>query len=205
MTPQQFWRPPFGLSPWTPLAGDADGDGRADLLAIGPGGETRIELARTSALGKPVPSNVAREGFGNGAVASACGRFFPGSLSAGMLVAMVDGTIHLAWGMAPGTNTYQHLDPVALVPPDDTPQTPTRTAAADFDGDGKLDAMILDKAGKLLLLKNMIGTDGKPKFTPFPLPAAILGIRQFAAGSIGGKKAAQCIWLDTAGNLIRVP
>lgn len=203
ITPQQFWRTAFGIGSWIPLAGDANGDGRADLLAIGPGPETRIELARTSDLGKSVPSNVARDSFGSGMVAAASGRFFPGSLAAGVLIVMADGTVQMAWGMLPNGNNYSHLDPAGLIHPDDVPRSPCRTVAADFNGDGKLDVLVLDRGGKLLLLMNAIGADGRPQFKPNPQPSALLGVRQFAAGSFAGKKQASVVWLDTGGTLWR--
>ena len=75
MTGPQFWRTPFGESPWIPLAGDADGDGHADLIAVGPEGESRVEIARTSALGKPFGSNIARKSLGSRPLANACDLF----------------------------------------------------------------------------------------------------------------------------------
>ena len=59
------------------LSGDANGDRLADLIEVDPEGESRIEIAKTSALGKPIGSNVARKILGNHPLASAL-RLFDG-------------------------------------------------------------------------------------------------------------------------------
>ena len=132
MTPPQFWCTSFGQSPWLPLAGDADGDGRADLLEIGPSGESRIEIARTSPIGKPFVSNEARSSMGKGLVATACGAFIAGSKAAGVMAVFEDGTVRVALGMAPGSDTYSRDDVVCKIAEEAIPKGPCRTAVADF-------------------------------------------------------------------------
>src|SRR5580658_1080982 len=64
MTPRQYWRGPYGEPPRFALTADVTGEGRADMISVGPPDDTRIEVARTSALGKSAPSFVASDGLG---------------------------------------------------------------------------------------------------------------------------------------------
>src|SRR5579871_973956 len=70
LTPPQFWMQGFAAAPQIPLAGDVDGDGRADLLALNPLAEGNLEWARTSATGKPCFPTQARGKFGKDALAA---------------------------------------------------------------------------------------------------------------------------------------
>lgn len=203
MSPPQFWRSPFGQSPWTPLAGDADGDGRADLLAIGPAGESRIEIAKTAPIGKPYLSNVARNSMGKGLVASACGTFIPGSKAADVMAVYEDGSVHVAWGMPAGGDAYTHDDVVCKLGPESIPKAPSRTAVADFDGDGTPDVLILDQEGKMVLIRVPLGQDGRAYFRTHLLSAPLLGVRQFAAGTLSSDKRGQAVWMDEAGAVWR--
>ena len=63
------WAIPSGIS----LVGDADGDGRAELVAVDPAGT--IAVARTSPLGKWVEDPERETRFGNNLVAAVVGRF----------------------------------------------------------------------------------------------------------------------------------
>ncbi|RYG35387.1 hypothetical protein EON81_12855, partial [bacterium] len=97
MTPAQFWRASFGSDPWTSLAGDADGDGRADLLALGPSGESGIEIVRTSAMGKPFASGPSSLSMGKGMLAVVAGPFVR-SGATDILAVFSDGAVRTAWG-----------------------------------------------------------------------------------------------------------
>jgi len=203
MTPPQFWRTAFGKSPWIPLAGDADGDGHADLLMIGPDGDSRIEISRTSPIGKPFVSSVARNTMGNGLVAAACGAFLHGSKSADVLAVFEDGSVRVAWGMTPGADTYPHLSDVCKIAGESIPKAPCRSAVADFAGDGNPDVLILDREGKLLLIRAAIGQDGHTYFTPLRISNRLLGVRQFSAGVLATNQRGQCVWIDNAGDVWR--
>lgn len=201
MTPQQFWRTPFGSGPWASLAGDADGDGRADLLAVGDSGDSIIALARTSPQGKPLPDNTARASVGKGVVAISSGVFSPGVRGASVLTIFADGSIKVAWGMAPGSITFSRTDSAGQVPSDSIPQAPSRSAVADFDGDGKLDVLVLDRDSRLLLLRNITDAKGAPKFAPNLLHSNLVGARRFTAGTLGAEKRARVVWLDATGSV----
>lgn len=198
MTPQQFWHTPYGIDDWTPLVGDADGDGHADLIALSPGADTRIEMARTSPLGKPILNAVALRGFGSKVVAAACGPFKRGA--AGDVAAVfADGSVRIAWGMAPGTTTFLHNDLAAQIPPEAMPQGATQTAVADFDGDDRADILILDARGRLLLLRNTPGEGGAPGFTPVSIATTLPDARRFVAGNLGGERHAHGVWIGPDG------
>jgi len=199
MTAQQFWRTPFGSGPWTSLAGDADGDGLADLLAVGDSGDSVIAFARTSPRGKPLPDNVARPSVGKGVVAVASGAFSPEVAAASVVTIFADGSIRVAWGMQRGSNTFSRTDSGGQVPEGSIPAAPARSAVADFDGDGKLDVLVLDRDGRLLLLRNITDAGGAPKFAPSLLYSNLVGARKFSAGTLGVDKRARAVWLDDAG------
>ncbi len=196
ISPAQFWRTAFGSGPWYPMAGDVDGDGQADLVAIGTDGNTVIDICRTSPLGKPVIENIALGNQGPGLIASSAGPFVRKN-AADIVYVFSSGVIKLAWGMAPGGNLFLNSDPAGQIPEAIVPQAPTHDAAADFDGDGKADVMILDKNGKLVLLRN----DGTGHFQPFALKTAIPRVRQYAAGTLAGGMAASVVWIDESGNV----
>lgn len=196
MTPAHFWRTAFGSGPWYPIAGDADGDGHGDLLALNTG-DSSLAMARTSPLGKPLSDSAARGPSGPGLIAAAAGAFVRHGSAADVLMVFADGSMKLTSGMEPGLNVYKRTEPAGQIPTEIVPQAPTRHAVADFDGDGRPDAMIVDKNGTLLLLHNE-GTGG---FKPLPIRMKLAGYRQFAAGTLTGDKSGRCVWLDFAGNV----
>lgn len=204
ISPAQFWRTPFGSAPWTPLAGDADGDRRADLIAVGHSGNSVIEIARTAEIGKAIDSNGARPSSGNGLLAAAAGRFSR-LTAADVAMIFADGSVKLAWGMAQGSNTYPNCDVVGEIPVADRPRVPARTAVADFDGDARPDILILGGDGRLLLLQNQAGTTGRPRFVPRPIASPLIDVRRFAGGVLGGERVGRCVWQDPGGTVSSAP
>ena len=114
---RHWWRDWAG-PPWIPLVGDADGDGRADLVAVGPGGAISVE--RTSPLGKWVLDPEPNTRFGNDPVAATVGRF-TGDAADEVLALGRDGSLRLAFGMKRGTRTYTRDLRVGEVPAADVP------------------------------------------------------------------------------------
>ncbi len=73
----RFWWGNWAVPSWISLAGDADGDGRAELVAIDPPGT--IAVARTSPLGKWAEDPEHETRFGNNLVAAVVARFMGGA------------------------------------------------------------------------------------------------------------------------------
>lgn len=198
MSPAQFWRTPFGSRPWTPLAGDADGDRRADLLACGHSGDSVIEIARTSAIGKAIDSHNARPSSGKGLIATAAGPFCRAN-AADVAMVFADGSIKVAWGMA-AAKTYTNLDDAGSIP-EELRLAAARAAAADFDGDERCDILLYGGEGQLLLLLHRIGPNGKTRFAPVPVTGTMPGMRRIAAGTLGAEKRARFVWQDAGGSV----
>jgi hypothetical protein len=201
ITPQQFWDVPFERTPNIPLAGDADGDGHADLLSVATTAPGVIEMMRTSPLGKPIERRVVLDGFGSNAIGAACGPF--AGKAAAVLGIFADGSVRLAWGITPGAAQLQHNSVVAQIPQALIPKAPVRVATGDFEGNGRSDALALSGDGGLLLLRNKTQADSEPSFEAIPLTTRLLGSRQFAAGVFAGNDEAQCVYLLDSGTLKR--
>jgi hypothetical protein len=207
MTPEQFWHTPFGVGDWIPLIGDVDGDGRADMIALQTDGDSSIAVSRTSALGKPRLEERVLNGFGNGALAAACGKFIRDAPPA-FLGVFADGSVRVASGFDRVGKRYLHDDLALKLPNQLIPKAPVRTAVADFEGNGRQDVLMLDGAGNLLLLRSEKGTGTSPQFSVCPIGSRLPNLRQFSAGIITGLKPdedprAQCVWLDSEGTVSR--
>lgn len=208
ISPAQFWRTAFGASgvnSWRALAGDADGDGRADLLATGPPGESRIQLAQTSPFGKPLPENTAHAGLGARPVVSACGRFAPSAPGVAVAVLLPDGVVKVAWGMKLGTDTYPHVEDAATLPAELIPKGVSRAIVADFDGSGREDIAVVDGEGQLLLMQQVADSGNRPRFRPVAIKTTIHEVRSFAGGLLAGDKAARLVWVNRSGQLLSAP
>jgi hypothetical protein len=205
MTPQQFWCRGYALGAWIPFAGDADGDGHADLMALSPNGACTINLDRASALGKLTSGGgvAALENFGNNAVGVVCGPFARKAPAADVLGIFEDGSVRLAWGIAPGTTRFEHNDVVCQIPTGFLAKGPVKAAVADFEAGGKADALLVDGEGKLVLLQNASIAGGQPKFAAYPIKTKLPGIRQLAAGVIAGNAHGLAIWLDGSGSVFK--
>ncbi len=99
----RYWWQIWAVPPWISLAGDADGDGRADLIAVEPGGT--IAVARTSPLGKCVNDPSRNNPFAGDLIAAAAARFTGGTADEVLGLAR-DGSLYLASQMTRGTSKY---------------------------------------------------------------------------------------------------
>lgn len=171
------------------------------MLAVGASGDSVIAFARTSPQGKPLPDNVARPSIGKGVAAIAGGLFIPRNPAVAVVTIFEDGAIKSAWGMPRGGNSFLRTDSAGVIPSASVPRGPTRTAVADFDGDGKPDVLVLDKDSRLLLLRNQTQAGAPPKFSTVPISSSLVGAKQFTAGTLGAEKRARVVWLDAAGSV----
>ncbi|AIE84797.1 hypothetical protein OP10G_1429 [Fimbriimonas ginsengisoli Gsoil 348] len=193
------------------MAGDADGDGRADLIAVGPGDDSNIEVSHTDPLGKPNPSGRVHDSIGKGLVACAAGNFIRVPPAKDVLTIFADGTLRLASQGIPDGKLYQRIEEVGKIDPRDIPEAPLKVAVADFDGDFHTDVMLLGKDGRLLLLYNRplnlklaTSPGNPPRFVAKPLKTTLPGVRQLAAGNFKDVKVGdkgQLAYLDSSGNV----
>ncbi len=202
-TPAQFWSRGWGTPPRLPMAGDGNGDGRADLLSLWPENDGVIDAALTSYYGKPVATNKARTGFGKNALAATCGAFARTGKVADILAVFADGSVRVAFDMAVGSRSYARDEIAGTVPSVLLPKPPTRSVVGDFDSDGKPDALILGSDGKMLLLLNQRAEENKPVFAAIAVQAPLADVRQISAGQFAESQPAQIVWLDSVGVLKR--
>ena len=164
MSPAQFWTRDWGVGNWRIVAGDADADGRSDLLAI-QDGDAAMELARTSALGKIVHPSRPRDPLGRHPAAAALGRFTRPD-SPELLVVLDDGTIHVCSGLKSSNLNFAQDQVAGRLEERDRPGNSGIALASDLDGDGRTDVLIHGASGDLLVLRNAIAGPGGPRFAP---------------------------------------
>jgi hypothetical protein len=194
----------IAAAPRIVLAGDGDGDGRADLFIVSTAGNGAVDFVRTSALGKPCFPAPAQSDFGKGGVAAVCGGF-AGDGRASVLILLGDGDVRLLHDMNPNTGALTRNDLVARIPVDLLPPPPFQTTAADFNGDGRADALVVGRNGRALLLRNDRRSSGAVRFLVCPVMGAFpRPVRRLAASSPGTRgKPAPIIWMDDTGAIFR--
>jgi len=194
--PAHYWISDFAASPRIPLVGDVDGDGRADLLALSTQGEGILDLARTSALGKPRYPVQARTSFGKDALACAYVPTHPGK--GGSVVALFkDGSIRLAHVLN-SEGKYEKDDLVATLPAGLSLKAPIHAVAGAFHGEA---VAFVDANGLVLMLPCDFAPGAAAKLTP--LNFRIPGVRQLAAGSLPKASGDSLVWMDRSGNVYR--
>ncbi len=159
----QFWIEGWASRPSLSLAGDVDGDGRADLIAFQPGGRAWVEVHLTSPLGKPTRGRRARDQFGQDSHAVICGRF-TGRQADDLLAVFADGSVRVLYGFDRKTGRYANDDLAATIPTQLRGKVPLRAVAGDFDGDSLTDVALVADDGRVLLLRNDRGSNGSPRF-----------------------------------------
>ncbi len=194
----RFWWDNWAIPSWIALVGDADGDGRADLVAVDPPGT--IALARTSPLGKWANDPDRNNRFGNDLVAAVVGRFTGGA--GDQVVALGrDGGLLLASEMKRGTSEYTRSDRVGTVPPAAIPSTVTRGFSTDVNHDGRVDVLFPRGDGELLVLLNQPGDEGRPGFVASLSRGAPTDAVELEVGSFGSEARNRLVWIDRRGNL----
>ena len=194
----RYWWDNWAIPSWISLVGDADGDGRAELVAVDPPGT--IAVARTSPLGKWAEDPERETRFGNNLVAAVVGRFTGGA--GDQVVAMGrDGALLMASGVKRGTSTYSRSDRVGTVSPSAVPSSITRGFSTDVNHDGRLDVLFPRGDGELLLLLNQPGDEGRPRFVASLARGAPTDAVELGVGKFGSEARNRLVWIDPRGNL----
>ncbi len=181
------------------LAGDADGDGRADFLGIYPP-DGIVDFQRMTPLGKIAPNVQARADIGRGAIGGATGKF-TGHAGVDVLVVFGDGTVKIVSDMA--DKRYRRVATAGVIAPALLPHEPLQTAVADLEDEGRLDVVLCGADGRLLLLRGDPPVDGTPKMTAVPITGMPSQPRRIAAGRLVPSGAAELVWIDRNGGLWR--
>lgn len=201
LTPARYWMSGFAAAPRLPIAADVDGDGRADTLCLFPAGDGIVDLSRTSSIGKPRFSTQARTQFGKDGLAVAAGKF-DGTDANGVLGVFADGSVRLAHALRADKNGFDRDDLLLVIPAALRLKAPVRAVAADFDGDGKPDVMLIGASGYLILLRNRNEKAGESRFEAIPVEGNIAA-RQIAAGDLDGGGKASLVWVRPGGEVRR--
>jgi len=199
MTPAQYWAREVAQEPWMIGMGDADGDGRADIIKVSTSPRCTIDMSLTSEIGKPNHTHNAWPTFGKSAVAMACGPFVRKAPNADVMGVFADGSVRIAWGMERGTGKFQHADDVGRISPEYLPTGPIKCAVGDFGARGRTDVLLAGQDGELVLLLNEDPGNGGMQFSPHPFKTKLSGLRRISAGVLDGDPRAQIVWLDSTG------
>ena len=203
MSRGQYWLTGWAARPIFSLVADVDGDGRADLVAFDPRGDASLWVHRTSILGKPTPQVAARERFGREGLGAIAGRFTRGA-GEDVLAVFADGSVRIASGAPRGGTAYARDDLAATIAPEVRPRPPIRLLAGEFDGDGMIDAVLVDDSGRLLLLRNDTAGASSPKFRCEDIEGALPPkVSQVAAGHFVAGGRAELVWKDGANMISR--
>lgn len=202
MSPARFWAGGFAAAPRIPLVGDADGDGRADLLVIYPPGEGIVDLARTSASGKSRFPLQARTGFGKDILTGTSGRF-SGSERTEVLALSQDWSLQIAYDLDTASGKYQKEWKSPLIAPEKRLKKVPALAAVIPTANGMGHVLLADADGNLLLLQNKRTSGGGFGFEAIPLRFRLSRVRQMAVAPSEGNSPVTVFWMDNDGKVYR--
>lgn len=180
------------------MAGDVDGDGRADIISFYPPDGGILDVIRMSPLGKPYWPFQARRDIGKGGIAAACGPFAEAG-KASVLVVLGDGKVVVVHGWSAGRFGAQ--DTAATIPPELLPKKALCCLAGDFDGDGRTDALLIGADGRYVLLHAEPPAGATPRFGPTAVGGAFRGVARAACGVFAG--TAEIVWQNGDGEVCR--
>jgi hypothetical protein len=184
------------------MAGDADADGKADAIGFYPDGEGILDYLRTSSLGKPTNMVQARRPYAGGAVAVSCGDY-DGRPGVEVAALLPDGTVRVAAGFEAASRRYQRESLAVTVPAGQRLPAPCQMASADLDGDGRVDLLAGNAAGRLLWLRNETVPGAEVRFAPVRAAGRVFGLRRLAAGDLDGCGRAEVVWTTASGRVRR--
>lgn len=199
--PGRLWTGSIAAGGRIPLAGDVDGDGRADLIMAGPSGAAGVQVYLGSTLGKPRQARGVSARFDTDVAAAACGHFVERD-RCDLIVLLASGDVRLLSSYRASEDRFAVNISIARLPATVATKPPITALTVDGGGSAKADAALLDAAGKITLLHNETGPDGAPRFTIRPVEGALPRFRRIAAGAFAPGRPA-LVWLDAGGGLFR--
>ena len=157
-TPPQPWAGDIGAPPRTPMVGDVDGDGYADLLAFYPEGKCIIDCSLNAYDQKSVWGFQARTDFGEKGLCATVGKF-TGGKGAEVMAVFADGSVRLAHNFSAKDSKYMADDLLGKL--SGLSKGNVLTASGQILGDGRDESVIEDSSGKVWVVSATAGEHTK--------------------------------------------